>query len=111
MKNIFSARTRASTWRQLWIWLAEAQKEVGLPISDEAIEQMKAASVMTDEDFIEEAEVEKKTRHDVMAHIAVFGKRAPAAEAIIHWGATSCYCTGMFVLVWIWRWRWWLWWW
>ncbi|KAI5299908.1 hypothetical protein KEM56_002888 [Ascosphaera pollenicola] len=93
MKSIFSARTRSSTWRQLWIWLAEAQKEVGLPISDEAIEQMKAAAVMTDEDFVEEAEVEKKTRHDVMAHIAVFGKRAPAAEGIIHWGATSCYCT------------------
>ncbi|KAI5288716.1 adenylosuccinase ade13 [Ascosphaera atra] len=94
MKSIFSARTRSSTWRQLWIWLAEAQKELGLEISDEAIEQMKAAQVMTDEDFAEEAEVEKKTRHDVMAHIAVFGKRAPAAEGIIHWGATSCYCTG-----------------
>ncbi|KAI5278503.1 adenylosuccinase ade13, partial [Ascosphaera acerosa] len=64
MKSIFSARTRASTWRQLWIWLAEAQQEVGLPIADEAIAQMKAAAVMTDEDFLEEAEVEKKTRHD-----------------------------------------------
>lgn len=94
MKSIFSGRTRASTWRQLWIWLAESEKELGLEISDEAIAQMKAAQVMTDAEFAEEAEVEKKTRHDIMAHIEVFGNAAPAAAGIIHWGATSCYCTG-----------------
>jgi adenylosuccinate lyase len=66
MKTIFSARTRATTWRQLWVWLAEAEKELGLNISDEAIEQMKAHLVMTDEDFKVAAEEEKKRRHDVM---------------------------------------------
>ena len=93
MLALFSARTRASTWRQLWIWLAESQKELGLPISDDALSQMKAAATMTDADFIVAAEEEKKRRHDVMAHVYAFGQRAPAAEGIIHWGATSCYVT------------------
>lgn len=94
MLNLFSARTRASTWRQLWTWLAESQKELGLEgISDEAIEQMKAAQVMTDEDFQTAAEEEKRRRHDVMAHVHAFGLVAPEAAKIIHWGATSCYVT------------------
>ncbi|KAL9132158.1 MAG: hypothetical protein Q9217_000092 [Psora testacea] len=59
MKTIFSARTRASTWRQLWIWLAEAEKELGLDISDEAISQLKANVTMTDKDF-EVAAAEEK---------------------------------------------------
>jgi hypothetical protein len=65
MKTIFSARTRASTWRQLWIWLAEGEKELGIDISDEAIRQMKEHVVMTDEDFKVAAEEERKRRHDV----------------------------------------------
>lgn len=93
MKSIFSARTRASTWRQLWTWLAEAEKELGLDISDEAISQMKANVTMTDQDFEVAAAEEKKRRHDVMAHVHAFGQVAPAAAGIIHWGATSCYCT------------------
>lgn len=93
MKTIFSARTRASTWRQLWVWLAEAEKELGLPIPDDAITQMKEHIVMTDEDFDVAAEEERKRRHDVMAHVHAFGQVAPAAAGIIHWGATSCYCT------------------
>ncbi|RDL40170.1 Adenylosuccinate lyase [Venustampulla echinocandica] len=93
MKTIFSARTRASTWRQLWVWLAEAEKELGLNISDEAISQMKAHITMTDNDFEVAAVEEKKRRHDVMAHVHAFGQVAPAAAGIIHWGATSCYCT------------------
>lgn len=93
MKTIFSARTRASTWRQLWIWLAEAEKELGLDISDQAISQMKANVTMTDQDFEVAAAEEKKRRHDVMAHVHAFGQAAPAAAGIIHWGATSCYCT------------------
>lgn len=93
MLTLFSPRTRSSTWRKLWIWLAEAEKELGLDISDEAIQQMKAAQVMTDEDFPVAAEEEKKRRHDVMAHVYAFGQRAPAAEKIIHLGATSCYVT------------------
>ncbi|KEF60180.1 adenylosuccinate lyase [Exophiala aquamarina CBS 119918] len=93
MLTLFSARTRASTWRQLWIWLAEAEKELGLDISDEAIQQMQAARVMTDDDFQVAAVEEKRRRHDVMAHVHAFGERAPAAAGKIHLGATSCYVT------------------
>ncbi|KAK5946779.1 adenylosuccinase ade13 [Knufia obscura] len=93
MLGLFSARTRASTWRQLWIYLAQAQKELGLPILDDAVTQMEAAKTMTDEDFEVAAVEEKRRRHDVMAHVHAFGQRAPAAEKIIHWGATSCYVT------------------
>ncbi|KIW45556.1 adenylosuccinate lyase [Exophiala oligosperma] len=93
MLRLFSARTRASTWRQLWIWLAEAERELGLDISEEAISQMKAASTMTDEDFAVAAIEEKRRRHDVMAHVHAFGQRAPAAAGKIHLGATSCYVT------------------
>jgi len=60
MKTIFSARTRASAWRRLWIWLAEAEKELGIDISDEAIKQMKANVVMTDMDFAVAAEEEQR---------------------------------------------------
>lgn len=66
MKTIFSARTRASTWRQLWLWLAESQKELGLDISDEALSQMTSHLEMTDEDFKVAAEEERIRRHDVM---------------------------------------------
>ena len=93
MVTLFSPRTRASTWRQLWIYLAQSQKELNLPISDEAVQQMEAAKVMTDDDFKVAAVEEKRRRHDVMAHVHAFGQRAPAAEKIIHWGATSCYVT------------------
>lgn len=93
MLTLFSPRTRATTWRRLWLWLAEAEKELGLPISDEAVEQLKAHVTFTDDDFPIAAQEEKKRRHDVMAHVYTYGLRAPAAEKIIHWGATSCYVT------------------
>ncbi|KIW95979.1 adenylosuccinate lyase [Cladophialophora bantiana CBS 173.52] len=93
MLTLFSARTRATTWRQLWIWLAEAEKELGLDIPDEAIAQMEAAKIMTDDDFQVAAVEEKRRRHDVMAHVHAFGQRAPAAAGKIHLGATSCYVT------------------
>lgn len=93
MLTLFSPRTRASTWRRLWIYLAESQSELGLPIPPEAITEMKAAQLMTDEDFAVAAVEEKRRRHDVMAHVHAFAQRAPAAEKIIHWGATSCYVT------------------
>ena len=93
MLKLFSPRTRASTWRQLWVWLAESEKELGLSISDEAIQQMTANVTFTDEDFPIAAQEEKRRRHDVMAHVYTYGLRAPAAEKIIHWGATSCYVT------------------
>lgn len=66
MQQLFSARTRASTWRKLWLWLAEAEKELGIPISDEAIEQMRANLTVTDESFKVIAEEEERRRHDVM---------------------------------------------
>ena len=93
MKYLFSPRNRFSTWRQLWIWLAQSEKELGLDISDEAIQQMQAHQVIQDEEFAVAAEEEKKRRHDVMAHVHTYGLKAPAAAGIIHWGATSCYCT------------------
>ncbi|KAI9890550.1 MAG: adenylosuccinase ade13 [Vezdaea aestivalis] len=93
MSSLFSSRRRFSTWRQLWLWLAEAEQELGLPISANAISQMKEHLIISDSEFaVAEAE-EKKRRHDVMAHVHTFGVAAPAAAGIIHWGATSCYCT------------------
>ena len=93
MAELFSPATRFSTWRQLWLWLAKAEKQLGLPISDEAIKQMESHLVLTEEDFKIAAEEEARRRHDVMAHVHAFGLNAPAAAGIIHWGATSCYCT------------------
>ncbi|CZR61870.1 probable adenylosuccinate lyase [Phialocephala subalpina] len=93
MKHLFSAKQRGETWRQLWTWLAEAEKELGLEISDQAIEQLRANIEMTEQDFHVAAEEEKVRRHDVMAHVHAYGLRAPAAAGIIHWGATSCYVT------------------
>ncbi|KAL3474385.1 Cullin repeat-like-containing domain protein [Aspergillus californicus] len=93
MKYLFSPRNRFSTWRSLWLWLAEAEKELGLPITDEAIEQMRNNTTIQDEEFKIAAEEEKRRRHDVMAHVHAYGQVAPAAAGIIHWGATSCYCT------------------
>ncbi|KAF2156249.1 putative adenylosuccinate lyase Ade13 [Myriangium duriaei CBS 260.36] len=93
MKKLFSPRTRVTTWRQCWIWLIEAQKELGLPVSDEAIEQMKAHEIVADEEFPVAAEEEARRRHDVMAWVHAYGLVAPAAAGQIHWGATSCYVT------------------
>ncbi|KAJ5907710.1 hypothetical protein N7495_000392 [Penicillium taxi] len=67
--------------------------ELGLSITDEAISQMKAHATIQDAEFKVAAEEEKRRRHDVMAHVHAFGQVAPAAAGIIHWGATSCYCT------------------
>ncbi|EED15531.1 adenylosuccinate lyase Ade13, putative [Talaromyces stipitatus ATCC 10500] len=93
MKYLFSPRNRFSTWRSLWLWLAEAEKELGLPISDEAISQMKAHLIIQDDEFAVAAEEEKRRRHDVMAHVKAFGDVAPAASGMIHVGATSCFVT------------------
>jgi adenylosuccinate lyase len=93
MLNLFSERTRISTWRSLWIWLAESQEQLGLDISQEALDQMKAANRIADEEFAIAREEEAKRRHDVMAHVHTFGLAAPAAAGKIHWGATSCYVT------------------
>ncbi|EXF85777.1 adenylosuccinate lyase [Colletotrichum paranaense] len=93
-KKLFSQRNRHSTWRQLWLWLAESEKELGIDgISEEALEQMRAHLTLTDEDFKVAAVEEKRRRHDVMAHVHAFGQVAPAAAGIIHLGATSCFVT------------------
>ncbi|KAF9040109.1 adenylosuccinate lyase [Panaeolus papilionaceus] len=93
MAHLFSPANRFNTWRQLWLNLAIAEKQLGLPISDEAIAQMKANLELTPEQFEIAAVEEKKRRHDVMAHVHTFGTVAPAAAGIIHLGATSCYVT------------------
>lgn len=89
MKHIFSPDFKFSTWRKLWIALAESEKELGLPISDGQIAEMKEH--IYDIDYKRAAEYEKKLRHDVMAHVHTFGEACPTAKPIIHLGATSCY--------------------
>ena len=91
MSAVFSPRFKFETWRRLWLWLAEEERRLGLPIPEEAIAQM--AAHLSDIDFQAAAAEESKTRHDVMAHVHVFGAAAPAARGIIHWGATSAYVT------------------
>jgi adenylosuccinate lyase len=91
MSAIFSPRFKFETWRRLWLWLAEEERRLGLPILEDAISQMTAH--LGDIDFDAARAEESKTRHDVMAHVRVFGAAAPAARGIIHWGATSAYVT------------------
>jgi adenylosuccinate lyase len=91
MLGLWSHQTRYGLWRQLWLALAEAEKELGVDIPAEALEQMRAHLV--DIDFNVVAGYEKKFRHDVMAHVHAFGDVAPAARKIIHLGATSAYVT------------------
>lgn len=94
MKTLFGARKRHSVWRQLWLYLADAQKELGIEgISEEALQQMREHLVVQDKEFETAAVEEKRRRHDVMAHVHAFGIVAPAAAPIIHLGATSCYVT------------------
>ena len=89
MQYLFSSQNKFSLWRKLWIILAESEQELGLPITDEQIAEMKAHQ--TDIDFDAAAAYEKKLRHDVMAHIHAWGDQCPTARPIIHLGATSCY--------------------
>ena len=89
MQHIFSDDFKFGTWRRLWVALAEAEKELGLGITDDQIAEMKAN--VDNIDYEAAAEEEKRCRHDVMAHVRTFGKCCPRAEGIIHLGATSCY--------------------
>lgn len=91
MTSLFSAETRIETWRKLWVELARAESELGLPITAEQVADLEAH--VEDIDFAYAAEKEKEFRHDVMAHIHAYGKVAPSAAGIIHLGATSCYVT------------------
>ncbi|MCG0276542.1 MAG: adenylosuccinate lyase [Thermosediminibacteraceae bacterium] len=85
----FSPYKKFTTWRKLWVALAEAEKELGLPITQEQIDEMKAH--VNKINFEDAEEFEKITRHDVMAHIWAFGKQCPKAKPIIHLGATSAF--------------------
>ena len=91
MLNLFSADTRIKTWRRLWVALARAEKNLGLPITQEQIDEMEAH--LDEIDYECAAAREKEVRHDVMAHVYTYGKVAPSAAGIIHLGATSCYVT------------------
>lgn len=89
MSYIFSPQYKFSTWRKLWVALAESQKDLGLPISGEQIAEMKAH--VNDIDFEKAKAYERQTRHDVMAHVYTYGECCPKAKPIIHLGATSAY--------------------
>lgn len=89
MQEIFSDDRKFSTWRRLWLALAESEKELGLDISDEQLDEMRAH--IYDIDYAAAAQREREVRHDVMAHIYTFGLTCPKAKPIIHLGATSCF--------------------
>ena len=89
MQYIFSPEKKFRTWRKLWIALAETEQELGLPITDEQIEELKAHQDEINFDVAKERE--KMVRHDVMSHVYAYGTQCPKAKGIIHLGATSCY--------------------
>lgn len=89
MQRIYSDEMRAKTWRSLWVILAESQMELGLNITPNQVEEMRAHA--EDIDFDAVAAYEKQLRHDVMAHVHAYGDCCPLARPIIHLGATSCY--------------------
>ena len=91
MSQLWSPQTKHSTWRKLWVVLAEAERELGLEISQAQVDELKAK--IDDIDFESAARHEKLLRHDVMAHVHAYGDVCPAAKPIIHLGATSCYVT------------------
>ena len=91
MLEIWSPDTRHGLWRRLWLALAESERELGVPIPEEAIRQMRAN--LDKIDFKAVAAYEKRFRHDVMAHVHAFGDVAPAAKPFIHLGATSAFVT------------------
>ena len=89
MQYIFSPDKKFRTWRRLWIALAETEKELGLPITQEQIDELKAHKDEINFDVAKERE--KLVRHDVMSHVYAYGVQCPTAKGIIHLGATSCY--------------------
>jgi adenylosuccinate lyase len=91
MSRLWGPARKFGTWRRLWVALAEAEAELGLPITSAQIEQLRAH--IDDIDFDAAASHERKLRHDVMAHVHAYGDVCPDARGIIHWGATSCYVT------------------
>ena len=91
MNQLWSSDSKYTTWRKLWIALAETQKELGIEITEEQIKEMKENSNNIDYEMVRKRE--KECRHDVMAHVYEFGVKCPSAKPIIHLGATSCYVT------------------
>jgi len=91
MASIWSDNHRYRLWRQMWLALAEAEAKLGLPISEEQLEEMRVH--LEPIDFVKAAEYEKQTRHDVFAHLHTFGDACPKARSILHLGATSAFVT------------------
>lgn len=91
MTKLFTKEHRYATWREVWLALAIAQKELGLPITDKQLEAAKATKNVIDFDRV--AEIEKEIRHDVMAHLKAWGEITPEVNHIMHVGATSCFVT------------------
>jgi len=92
MKYLFSPDKKFKTWRKLWVALAEAEKELGLPITQEQVDELRAhQDELTDEIYKIAEQREKEVRHDVMAHVHAYCEQCPNARHIIHLGATSCY--------------------
>ena len=89
MLYLFSADKKFTTWRRLWVALARAEMELGLPVTQEQLDELEAH--INDIDYEKAAQWEKKLRHDVMAHVHTYGELCPKAMPIIHLGATSCY--------------------
>ena len=89
MKYLFSPDMKFRTWRKLWIALAEAERELGLPVTQEQIDELKEHA--DDINYEVAQEREKVVRHDVMSHVYAYGQQCPKAAGIIHLGATSCY--------------------
>ncbi|MBR6120447.1 MAG: adenylosuccinate lyase [Oscillospiraceae bacterium] len=91
MLRLFSADTRYRTWRRLWLALAEQERRLGLPITEDQVREL--SEHLTDIDYDLVRRREAQVRHDVMAHVYAYGKAAPSAAGILHLGATSCYVT------------------
>src|SRR3954470_11004042 len=91
MATLWGDQRKFSTWRRLWVALAEAEAELGLPVTQEQIAELRAHT--DDIDFDAAQQYERKLRHDVMAHVHAYGDVCPTARSIIHLGATSCYVT------------------
>jgi adenylosuccinate lyase len=91
MATLWGDQRKFSTWRRLWVALAEAEAELGLPITKEQIAELRSKA--DDINFDAAEQYERKLRHDVMAHVHAYGDQCPAARPIIHLGATSCYVT------------------
>ena len=91
MGQLWGAQRKFSTWRRLWVALAEAEQELGLDITDEQLRELRR--YVDEIDFESAAGYERRLRHDVMAHVHAYGDQCPQAAGIIHLGATSCYVT------------------